>query len=212
MPRIPARGPTREERIEELLAERRRELEAQAARFEESVRDLERREELLRDSRASLERLLRLGTSELDSRESELAQLIRELTSREERLREEEANLARRRGELGAVELKRAALERLEKALADREEEIVAHEAQLGARAPAVASDSPALALVPGSAYRLVEIEPAALVAGDELAIEGELYDVTRIGRSPLPGDSRRCAYLLRGAPPRGSPLHSEST
>lgn len=200
MSEIPTRGPTPEEQIEALLGERRRELETEAARFEESVRDLERREELLRDSRASLERLLRLGTSDLDSRESELAQLIHELTSREERLFEAEADLARRRGELGAVELKRAALERQEKALADREEEIAVRVAELGGSGPAVSADSVALAFVPGSSYRLVDIPPGHLGHGDMLTVEGEAYDVARIGPSPLPGDSRRCAYLLREA------------
>ena len=197
MSEMPARSPTPEERIEALLAGRRRELETEAARFEESVRDLERREELLRDSRASLDRLLRLGTSDLDSRESELAQLIHELTSREERLREEELELARRRGELGAVELKRAALERQEKALTDREEEIASRETQLGGHAPAVSSDSVALAFVPGSSYRLVDVPPSAFGHGDTLTVEGDEYDVARVGPSPLPGDSRRCAYLV---------------
>jgi hypothetical protein len=184
------------ERIEALLAERRRELEAEAARFEESVRDLERREELLRDSRASLERLLRLGTNDLDSRESELAQLVYELTSRDEQLRESETDLARRRGELGAVELKRAALERHEQALADREEKIAAREAELPGQTPAAEPGPVVLALVPGAKYTLVDIEAASLGRGDTLTVEGEQYGVARIGPSPLPGDSRRCAYL----------------
>ena len=205
MSEMPTRGPTPEEQIEALLGERRRELETEAARFEESVRDLERREELLRDSRASLERLLRVGTSDLDSRESELAQLIHELTSREERLREEEVELARRRGELGAVELKRAALERQEKALADREEEIAARLAELGASGSPLSADTVALAFLPGSSYRLVDIPLGPLGQDDKLTVEGEEYDVARIGPSPLPGDSRRCAYLMRGMR-RGSP------
>ena len=94
-----------EDGVEERLVERRLELEAQAAELEDAIADLERREGLLRASRTSLERLLRLGTSDFDSREAELAELIRELTAREERLREDEADLTRRRCELGAVEL-----------------------------------------------------------------------------------------------------------
>jgi len=202
MSRIPSRGDTPQERIEALLAERHRELETQAARFGESVQDLERREELLRDSRSSLERLLRLGTSDLDSREAELAQLVQELAAREERLREAELELARRRGELGAVELKRAALERHEQALAEREEDIAAREAQLSGPALAMSFDSVGLALVPGSTYRLVDIDPATLGRGDTLIVEGEEHCVARIGSSPLPGDSRRCAYLLPAVSP----------
>ena len=47
-------GPTPEERLEQILAERRRELDEHAARFDASIADLERREELLRDSRAAV--------------------------------------------------------------------------------------------------------------------------------------------------------------
>ena len=49
--RVLSSGPTPEERLEELVAERRRELDETAASFDASVDDLERREELQRDSR-----------------------------------------------------------------------------------------------------------------------------------------------------------------
>jgi hypothetical protein len=54
------------------------------------------------------------------------------------------------------------------------------------------------LAFVPGDRYRLVEIEDA-LEPGAALAIDGVEHVVTRLGPSPLPGDARRCAYLVRG-------------
>ena len=94
-----------------------------------SMADLERREELLRDMRASVERLLRLGTKDLTEREVELQELGREFMEREARLSAEEAELNRRRSELGAVELKREAVEQRERALAAREEELAAAEA-----------------------------------------------------------------------------------
>jgi uncharacterized protein (DUF3084 family) len=194
--------------VEELLVERRVELEAQAAALEDAIGDLERRESLLRDSRASLERLLRLGTNDLDSREAELAQLIRELTTREERLREHEDEMARRRSELGAVELKRASVEQRERAVAERELALEERE-QLLARAEAEAAEttrepipSPegvGLAFVPGDRYRLVEIDEPGLRAGARLELEDAEHVVARIGPSPLPGDARRCAYLVRG-------------
>jgi DNA repair exonuclease SbcCD ATPase subunit len=204
--RILARGVTPEERLDQLLRERRRELEGHVARLEETAVDLERREGLLRDSRASLERLLRLGTSDLDSRELDLARLIGDLESRERRLREEEAELARRRGELGAVELKRASLEQRERALEEREEQVSEREAQLAGRdgvasadavEPSAAESASLLAFVPGSRYRLVELEHAAVSAGDRLIVEDDEYVVARAGASPLPGDRRRCAYLV---------------
>jgi chromosome segregation ATPase len=198
-------GDVSEDQLEALLDSRRRELEAQAAALETAIGDLEQRESLLRDSRASLERLLRLGTSDLDSRESELAELIRELTAREERLQEAENELTRRRSELGAVELRRASVEQRERALAEKE-------AELEERDQAPAEDTPSaapapeptveLAFVPGERYRLVEVDGAGLSPGSTFTQDDDDYVVARIGPSPLPGDSRRCAYLVRG--PRG--------
>lgn len=197
--------PTPEERLERLLAERRRELDEHAARFDASIADLERREELLSDSRAAVERMLRLGTSDLEARESELTEFLRDFTDREARLAEAEADLARRRSELGAVELMRAAVERRERDVGVREERV----AELEQRASPETAPSPKpssqalsieLAVVPGAEYRLLEIEPRTLGRGDVLEVNGEDYVVARVGPSPLPGDSRRCAFLVRGA------------
>jgi hypothetical protein len=210
MRKILGSGLPPEEDLEDLLADRRRELEVQAAMLEETVKDLERREGLVRDSRASLERLLRLGTSDLDSRESELVALIRELTAREERLGHDEAELAQRRSELGAVELRRAAVEQREQALAEREAQLAERDRRLGELESATVDDPPPpsrdpsvqLVFVPGAAYRLLEIESMPLPSGAVFALDGVEYVVTRSAPSPLPGDARRCAYLVRG--PRG--------
>ncbi len=201
--RVLSSGPTPEERLEELLAERRRELDEHAARFDASIADLERREQLLRDSRASVERMLRLGTSDLEARESELTAFLRDLTDREAHVSQAEAELARRREELGAVELKRAAVERRERAVAAREERVAELESRLGDPTGTGAADAEVraqLAFVPGSDYRLVEIEMPQLRAGATIELDGEEYVVARTGPSPLPGDGRRCAYLVRGA------------
>ena len=187
-------------RLEAALDERRQEIERQAARLAQTMESVERREQLLRDSRAALERLLRLGTSDLDSREAELVQLVRDVTEREERVRAEETELARRREELGAVEHKRAALESRERALEERELALAQAEA-------ASAEPAPRLAFVPGSEYRLVDLEHEGGAEGVMVSLDGEAYVVARIGRSPLPGDDRRCAYLVRG-PGDGSPRH----
>jgi hypothetical protein len=205
--RVLARGPSSEEQLEELMAERRRELEEYTARFDATVADLERREELILDSRASVERLLRLGTNELDARESDLVDLIAELTEREAALRAAEEELTRRRGELGAVELRRAAVERREEALAVREDQVAAAEARLAESdtvsgsgdVPARSATRAQLAFVPGHAYRLVTNGDTELASGRELEVDGTRYFVARIGPSPLPGDHRRCAYLVQG-------------
>jgi len=203
--RVLTPGPSPEERLEELLAERRRELDAHAARFDASIADLERREELLRDSRASVERMVRLHTSDLEARESELTDFLRDFGEREIRLAEAEADLAKRRGELGAVELRSAAVERRERAVTAREESIAALDAQRDAADTTSGPEQPnavesvQLALVPGPEYRLVEIGGAGLARGETYELEGEEYVVARTGPSPLPGDRRRCAYLMRG-------------
>lgn len=192
--------PGPEDRLHELVEAHRRELEERTRRFEETLAELERRERLLADSRASVERMLRLGTRDLDAREEELARFLRELTEREERIRAEEDALARRRSELGAVELMRQQLERRERALAARERRLEEAEAESGAAEGARSHEAPApvgLAFVPGRRYELVEIEPTALASGGELVVAGVPYAVARVGPSPLPGDPRRCAYLL---------------
>jgi len=210
----PGNEPTPEERLEALLAERRREIEEHAKRFEEAVASVERREELVSDARTSVERVLRLGATDLEAREADLAELAHELDMRERRLRDEESRLARRRGELGAVELKRAAVEQREQALAARETEIAEREEAMAEREAAVAgrqarAESTGLLFVPGPEYRLVEAEQTELVRGATVELEGESYVVARLGPSPLPGDARRCAYLVRGprrpSPPTGS-------
>lgn len=205
MRRILASDPDPEQRLDELLGERRKEIEEQAARLREAVRDLERREQILRDSRTSLERLLRLGTSDLDSREAELSRLIDEVTTREERVRADEAEVARRREQLGAVELKRAAVERREQAVAELELALARGEGlpDEGVAAQVSTIDpSPLLVFVPGSGYSLHELEQSPPRSGDAVLVGGEEYVVARTGPSPLPGDPRRCAYLVRG--PRG--------
>jgi predicted RNase H-like nuclease (RuvC/YqgF family) len=202
--RVLNQGPSPEQRLEELLARRREELDEHAARLRESIAELERREELLRDSRASVERMLRLGTSDLEAREAELTDFLSSLTEREASVSEAEAELARRRQELGAVELKRAAVERRERALAEREEELDALREQLDERETQLTenettAESVELVFLPGERYRIVEIEPAVLTAGYSFGVDDVEYIVARIGRSPLPHDGRQCAYLVRG-------------
>jgi hypothetical protein len=204
--RVLSPGQNPEERLEELIAERRRELDEHAQRLHESIAELERREELLRDSRASVERMLRMGTSDLEAREAELTSYLRSLTSRETEVAAAEEDLARRRQELGAVELKRAAVERRERALAAREAELDAREAEpVAASVTTPVSSDVELAFVPGAEYQLVELEPAPLATGLAFEIGDESFVVVRVGPSPLPGDPRRCAYLARGGRGRDS-------
>jgi hypothetical protein len=202
--------PSPEQELERVLSERSAELEDYAAQFEETVLELGRREERLRDERASVERLVRTSTAELEAREKELVAFERELRGREDRLSAAESELARRRTDLGAVELKRAALEQRERALETRESSLEARESRLAdeSEAPSagITSSTVELCFVPGASYRLVEIAPTELATGRAVEIDDEKYMVARIGRSPLPGDARRCAYLARGIQPSPEP------
>jgi hypothetical protein len=214
--RVLSYGPSPEERLEQLLAQRREELEQHAAKLHESIAELERREELLRDSRASVERMLRLGTSELEAREAELTSFVRELTEREGQLARTEEELARRRQELGAVELKRASVESRERAVTAKEEALASLEAELDERAaasprPADAPTSVEVVFVPGERYRVVEIAATELRRGDPFELDGDAFLVARIGASPLPADPRSCAYLVRG-PRRPEPAPGGSS
>jgi len=87
------------------------------------------------------------------------------------------------------VELKREAVEQRERALAEREEDLAQRERSV--------PDVVVLAFVPGTAYRLMEIEPAPLTPGSTFELGGAEYLVARLGPSPLPADDRRCAYLV---------------
>lgn len=211
-------GTPSETAVEELIAERGRELELRTEQLAATVADLQRREERARELRAAVEEMLRHGSAELDERHARLNDLAAELARREEALAATERQLADRRGELGAVELRRAALERREAATAEREaalERIATslqdRERELNERERALATAPAALpapapepepvvetahvVFVAGDRYRLVEQEGAAPKPGDVIAIEGVTYAVRRIGASPLPGDTRRCAY-----------------
>jgi hypothetical protein len=203
-------GPDPQRELERVLEERRAELEEYAVRFEETALELSRREERLRDERASVERLIRRSTAELEAREKELVDFERELRGREERLSIAEADVARRREDLGAVELKRAALERRERAVEAREAALESSQAAVepAAGEPGSIETEVELLFVPGAEYRLVSAAGQAVSPGERLEVEGKEYAVARIGRSPLPRDARHCAYLVRGVAPdpgRGS-------
>src|SRR5919109_134996 len=142
---------------------------------------------------AAVERLLRRGTTELDARERELVQFERELAERETRVQAREDDVNRRRGELGAVELKRAALEQREKAVEAREEALAARDAESQAEGSTSVEhevSGPVVLFVPGPRYQLVDRD-AGVRPGEVVEIEGFEYEAVRVGRSPLPGDTR---------------------
>jgi hypothetical protein len=214
-------GTPTESAVEELLAERGRELELRTAQLAATVADLQRREERARELRTAVEEMLRHGSAELDERHAKLNELAAELTRREQALSTAEQGITERRGELGAVELHRAALERREEAIVEREaaveqaasllrerdRELTERAQELerrdrhAAEAPApAAAEEPVetahLVFASGDRYRLHELAGPSPAAGTVVELEGRQYAVRRVGPSPLPGDARRCAYV----------------
>ncbi len=212
-----------EEAVEALIAERSREIEEQTERLEAAIVELERREEQAARLRSAVEEMLCQGSAELDERHAELAALAVDLRAREEKVREQERDLTVRTQELGAVELRRAAVERKEEALAEREAEFERVAAELAAVPPPSArvigeigvsraqgaegslaepETSGHLLHVADGGYRFLEHEGLVPELDAPLELDGRSYVVVRIGRSMLPGDRRACVYL---EPSRGS-------
>lgn len=48
------------------------------------------------------------------------------------------------------------------------------------------------------SGYELREADGDAPAVGAEVDADGQVLRVTKVAPSPLPGDSRQCAYLVR--------------
>ncbi len=122
-----------------------------------------------------------------------------------------------RRRELGAVELRGAAVGRREEALDARETELVARAQELAdlarrldAVGAALAAERPAIrddahvVLFSEDGYRLLERIGAAPEPGVELDVEDGRFRCARLTGSPFPRDDRRCAVLERVLPEPG--------
>jgi len=208
--------------VDAVISERGRELEEQTERLRQTIESLERREEQAARLRSAVEEMLRHGSAELDERQAELAALAIELRAREEAVRQQERDASLRKQELGAVELRRAAVERREETATEREaalEQAAAdvrdRELELAERerSAAVVSDlAPPAAPKPEAAthllyvardgWQLVERDGPVPALDAAVDVDGVPLVVTRVGPSPLPGDPRPCAYLepARGA------------
>lgn len=210
-----------EDAVEALIVERGREIEQRTEQLQVTISDLERREEQTGQLRSAVEEMLRNGSAELDERHAELAAMALELRARDEKVRVEERDIALRKQELGAVELRRAAVERRETVAADRERELEQMAAALASRELDVAeAEKAALVARPtvlpppnldddteaevaahvlyltGDGYRMIERDGVPARVGALLEVDGLQFVVTRVGRSPRPGDHRVWAYL----------------
>jgi len=201
--------------VDAVINDRGRELEEQTERLRQTIESLERREEQAARLRSAVEEMLRHGSAELDERQAELAALAIELRAREEAVRQQERDASLRKQELGAVELRRAALERREETAAERERaleqvaaDLCARELQLAeqehvrpvgdlTQRPTQEPQAPThLLYVARDGWQLVERNGPVPPVDSSVDVDGEPLVVTRVGRSPLPDDPRACAYL----------------
>ena len=167
-----------------LLGRELREREARLAGLDQRASDLDARDHAV----AERERLLAAGelqgrsrSDELDAREHRLGEREDELHAREARLLADELGVRRRADELDA-----------QAAAAPP-----ALEPRAPARTAAQAAADRCVLFVPGAeGYRLVSLDVTPPAVGESVEIDGERFEVARVGPSPLPADERPCVFL----------------
>ena len=112
-----------------------------------------------------------------------------------------------------ALEHAESARARLDEALAEREVQLVQERAAVAVlqtrviiAADPVAAEEEDRVSIAGhvgyapfpEGYRLVTSDEECPLAGDVVDVDGHSFLVTRVGRSPLPADTRPCAFLQR--------------
>ena len=205
--------------LEARIEEKGREIEEHTDQLQATISDLERRETRTGQLRSAVEEMLRQGSAELDERHATLTQLSLDLAAREEKVRTDERDIAVRKQELGAVELRRAAVERREEAAAERATALEQVAADLAEREHRIERESDGASgklvelltahehaastrfegnalFLGGDGYRMLDHPGPSVLVGAELVIEGSTYVVVRTGRSLLPDDRRRWVYL----------------
>ena len=198
------------EALAELEGERRLLAETARARAEEAERLADAERELTAVL-ARLEERERQG-AEQEAVGEELELLLSRVSEKERALAATESRLQAETARAAAAESRLAELPEIREGKVERERDrkrATASDGATGAPAPEGESGAPRPAATPGAGhllfvpfsdrYVLVEREGDAPPPGEEVALPdvNELrFRVSRLGRSPLPGDHRRCAYL----------------
>jgi len=179
--------------VEEMLRHGSAELDERHAELAALALDLGARAEKVRaDERDIAVRKQELGAVELRRAAVE---------RREEALVEREGALERVAAELASRELRLAEAERASP-IAGREAPSralasVSSGLPLPDRDDAPERDAAGhILFLAGEGYRVVEREGRAALVDELVEVDGQEFVVTRVGRSPLPGDRRACAYL----------------
>jgi hypothetical protein len=189
---------------EHLLDVGSEELEARVRTLADRADALERRERELREAEEAHAREAAARQAESDAQAEAVFAHAREHA---ESVAAVDAALAARADELAAAEEGVAERERelaeREQARAAAESELAARTAELDERAralepPAPQSEATHLLFIPvADGYDLVEREGPCPRPGETVTLGGRELLVTKASRSPLPGDSRRCAYTV---------------
>jgi chromosome segregation ATPase len=137
---------------------------------------------------ASLEQEQQALRTGIDDRERRLAEADAQLSHARAVLAERELELERERAATRRAELEIAAWRR-------RSESASANVEHAVSVADAPAGHVRLLALADG--YRMSVSEDPCPRRGDHVAVDEKPFVVVRTGRSPLPGDQRRCAFLV---------------
>ena len=189
------------------LVERQSEQEALLARQQLELTKLEAERSLARSRTDELD-AVETRLRESDGRAASLAQELQTLrgaaADRDREAAEIEAQLARTREALSDRE---SALRRARVRLEELESERRGPAAQETAAAPPASDVGPERAstghvrfVAYPDGYRLLSSDERCARSGDVVEVEGRSFLVTRVGRSPLPGDRRPCAYLTTAA------------
>lgn len=184
-----------ERKIAELVAReaeldaRRVELEADEARLRSLIADAENARRALSLGLAALEHR-ESRVADLEARRRELDRGAGELATQAEQLEVERAAIA-----TGRVELARAVA-------------AVSSGLGLGPSTASPAGPDPAHVLfVPGERYRIEHVDGPVPPLDAVIELAGARYRVVRIGRSPLPADTRPCAFVETITRPSDEPL-----
>lgn len=196
------------ERREAMAQEREAALEAAAAELHERRRELDAAAAAIEARLAGeveLEQALRSEREALDAGQATMAEAVDELEHKVRQLTAAQAALAAR--ERRVADLEERARERARAEVAPparavtedrREEEAVPAPTASGSVSGPIETGQhfSHLLLVPGDRYQLEEAEGPPPGLGAIVRHGDTAFRVLRVGPSPYPGDSRRCAYL----------------
>ena len=175
-------------------------------KIEEYARALADAEARARAAEPALQQLEALSAE----RERLLATVGEEREHAREQAEDASAAIARGEARLAKEVTRAAALERelmsFGSALAERVGRLAELEAELaegGTRVdkeqsvPAQARTGHVCFVLVAGGYKLVDVEAPPARAGELVELDGKRFVAARIGRSPIPGDTRPCVYLL---------------